>query len=134
MYSSRILLCNVPSYLLLIWTITTSPPALANMENGGMIAGSIRDIAPNLSYVDWGFNWISQTGSVTDDLKAKAVSSLRRHIDGDVKARCAQHNTKGETIVYGVDNVAISMRHLETNNALGQEVVISFNEYCARKQ
>ena len=125
------------TFILVVFSVFISSNAVSKgtMVNLDVVAGSIRDIAPNLNYIEWRFNWASHVRGVRDDLQNATLSSVRELIENDTKELCSKYTEEYPKVFYGVDNITISKRHMEEENRfehlVGHEVTATFNEYCA---
>jgi hypothetical protein len=113
---------------------STNVLSQGTMINNSLVAGSIRDILPNLTYIEWEIRVTSHEGGLYDDLQSNVLVSLNKMLEEDVKQRCSKHAKNHKKVFYGIDNVTFSKRHIrvgDIDDTIRYEVTAAFNWYCA---
>lgn len=113
---------------------SNSVHAEGSIKSLGIVAGSIRDIAPELKYLDWKFSWRAMVGAPGNvGLIDEQIENLNTYLSQNSQSFCGKYLKTNKLVFAGLDNVTFGTRHFEDNNERGSLVLATFNIYCATK-
>lgn len=113
--------------------IAVSFSSSAELKNGGLHSGSIRDYVPNISYNAFYTDYYGMSGPVNSKTYEKLFNHIRgEYIESTVKDYCKKQDSKDTVIYYGVDNISFSQKQiLSTHGEYGESVYAVFTVFCA---